>query len=93
MGEEVTESFLAPGRKGSAHWTLRERVEPRRWVIFGQVEGGGTGTITYTLTPLDGGTAFEREFTETGAGSPRLEAGEDCAAAQRQDWLSSECHL
>jgi uncharacterized protein YndB with AHSA1/START domain len=63
VGEEVTESFLVAGRKGSAHWTVREREEPRRWVIFGQVEGGGTGSITYTLTPQDGGTLFEREFT------------------------------
>jgi uncharacterized protein YndB with AHSA1/START domain len=94
VAEEVTESFLVAGRKGSAHWTVRERVEPRRWVIFGLVEGGGTGTITYALTPLDGGTAFERAFTENQRRkSPRLEAGEDRVAAQRQDWLLSECHL
>jgi len=63
VGEEVTESFLVAGRHGRAHWIVREREEPRRWVIFGQVEGGGTGTITYTLTPQDDGTYFEREFT------------------------------
>ena len=63
VGEEVTESFLVAGRRGKAVWTVREREEPRRWVIFGQVEGGGTGTITYTLTPQESGTAFERDFT------------------------------
>ena len=62
VGEEVTESFLVAGRRGKARWTVQEREEPRRWVIFGQVQGGGTGTITYTLTPQDGGTFFERAF-------------------------------
>jgi uncharacterized protein YndB with AHSA1/START domain len=62
VGEEVTESFLVAGRQGRARWTVREREEPRRWVIFGQVDGGGTGTITYTLTQQAGGTWFEREF-------------------------------
>jgi uncharacterized protein YndB with AHSA1/START domain len=63
IGEEVTESFLVAGRRGKAKWTVRERAEPRRWAIFGQVEGGGTGTITYTLAPQEDGTSFEREFT------------------------------
>jgi uncharacterized protein YndB with AHSA1/START domain len=63
VGEEVTESFLVAGRRGKATWTVREREEPHRWVIVGQVEGGGTGTITYTLAPQEGGTAFERDFT------------------------------
>jgi uncharacterized protein YndB with AHSA1/START domain len=61
-GEEVTEEVLVAGRRGRVVWTVRERVAPRRWVIDGRVEGGGGGTITYTATPHDAGTTFEREF-------------------------------
>ncbi len=61
-GEKVTEEFRAAGRRGRVVWTVRERVAPHRWVIDGQVEGGGGGTITYTLTPHNSGTIFEREF-------------------------------
>src|SRR5262245_17724040 len=63
IGEEVTETFLVAGRRGKASWTVREREEPRRWVIFGRVERGGTGIITYTLASQDGGSCFEREFS------------------------------
>jgi hypothetical protein len=42
-------------------WTVRERKAPRRWVIDGWVEGG-SGTITYALTPHLEGTTFERDF-------------------------------
>jgi uncharacterized protein YndB with AHSA1/START domain len=61
-GERVTEEFRAAGRRGRVVWTVRERDDPRRWVIDGRVEGGGGGTITYTLTPDAGGTTFEREL-------------------------------
>lgn len=61
-GEQVTEKYLVAGRRGSVVWTVRERAAPRRWVIDGQVVGGGGGTITYTLTPQDGATNFERDF-------------------------------
>lgn len=61
-GEQVAEEFRVAGRRGRVVWTARERVEPRRWVIDGKVEGGGVGTITYTLTPESGGTTFERDF-------------------------------
>jgi uncharacterized protein YndB with AHSA1/START domain len=61
-GEQTTEEFCAAGRRGRVEWTVRERETPRRWVIDGKVEGGGGGTITYTLTPDAGGTIFEREF-------------------------------
>ncbi len=61
-GEQVTEEFRVAGRRGSVVWTVREREVPPRWVIEGQVQGGGDGTITYTLAPHNGGTTFEREF-------------------------------
>jgi uncharacterized protein YndB with AHSA1/START domain len=62
-GEKITEKFLVAGRKGEVVWTVKERVAPRRWVIEGViVSRRAGGTITYTLTPRDGGTFFEREF-------------------------------
>jgi uncharacterized protein YndB with AHSA1/START domain len=62
VGEQVTEEFCAAGHRGRALWTVRERAAPRRWVIEGQAEGGGSATITYTLTPCPAGTIFEREL-------------------------------
>ena len=53
------------GRRGRVVWTVREREaprSPRRWVIDGWVEGDGSGTITYALTPHLEGTTFERDF-------------------------------
>ena len=41
---------------------MRERAPPRRWVIEGEAEGGGSAIITYRLTAQDGGTRFEREL-------------------------------
>ncbi len=62
-GETITEKFLVAGRKGEVVWTVREREAPRRWVIDGVIVGRRAGgVITYTLTPRDGGTFFEREF-------------------------------
>jgi uncharacterized protein YndB with AHSA1/START domain len=62
-GEQITEKFLVAGRHGVAVWTVREQQSPTRWVIEGRVSGSGSGgTITYTLTPKNGGTHFEREF-------------------------------
>jgi uncharacterized protein YndB with AHSA1/START domain len=61
-GERVTEEFRVAGRRGRVEWTVREREAPRRWVIDGEVEAGGGGTIAYTLTPHAGTTTFEREF-------------------------------
>ena len=62
-GEQVAEEYRVAGRRGRVTWTVRERIAPRRWVIGGRIEGGGGGSITYTLTPGPGGTtSFEREF-------------------------------
>ena len=61
-GEKVAEEYSVAGRRGRVVWTVRERVAPRRWTIDGEVDGGGGGTITYTLTPDAGGTLFERDF-------------------------------
>ena len=62
-GEQIVEKFLVAGRRGEVVWTVKEREAARRWVIDGVIVGRGTGgRITYTLTPRDGGTFFEREF-------------------------------
>lgn len=67
----ATEHTLEPGERarrssawpdGAGVWMVREREAPRRWEIDGRTEGGGGGTIKYTLTPHSGGTTFEREF-------------------------------
>lgn len=63
--ERVTEEFRVAGRRGRVVWTVQERDAPHRWVIDGRVKGGGGGRITYTLTPHEGGTIFEREFVYT----------------------------
>ena len=62
-GEQITEKFLVAGRTGEVVWTVKEREVPRRWVIEGVIVGRRAGgLITYTLTPRDHGTFFEREF-------------------------------
>jgi len=62
IGEQCTEHFRVAGREGYVVWTVVDCEVPRLWVITGEIAGGGSGTITYTLTPADGGTRFEREF-------------------------------
>jgi uncharacterized protein YndB with AHSA1/START domain len=62
-GEKIVEKFLVAGRRGEVVWTVKEREPARRWVIDGVIVGREAGgVITYTLTPRDGGTLFEREF-------------------------------
>jgi uncharacterized protein YndB with AHSA1/START domain len=71
VSERVTEDIRVAGVRATAEWTVRERDEPRRWVIEGTVARGGGGVLTYTLTPTPAGTLFEREFAYTLA-SPLL---------------------
>jgi uncharacterized protein YndB with AHSA1/START domain len=65
VGEQVTERFLVAGWRGEVVWVVREREAPRRWAIDGRITtgGGGSGAVTYTLTPHAGATEFTREFT------------------------------
>ncbi|MBL8150064.1 MAG: SRPBCC family protein [Blastocatellia bacterium] len=62
IGDRVTEDFCVAGKRGRVIWTAIDRRAPSYWVIRGEVEGGGGGTITYNLTPEGKGTKFEREF-------------------------------
>jgi uncharacterized protein YndB with AHSA1/START domain len=62
VGERCTEQYIVAGRRGVTDWFVRERQPDRRWVIEAQPSGGGSGTITYTLSPDGEGTRFEREF-------------------------------
>lgn len=62
-GETITEKFRVAGRTGEVVWTVKDHQPPQRWVIDGVIVGRQAGgTITYTLTPREGGTFFEREF-------------------------------
>ena len=62
VGERCTEQSIVAGRRGVTEWFVRERQPNTRWVIEAQPSPGGSGTITYTLTPDGAGTRFEREF-------------------------------
>jgi uncharacterized protein YndB with AHSA1/START domain len=63
VGESCTEAFHVAGYKGQVVWTVTSREVPRRWVISGKIVGRNNGgIITYSLTPENGGTHFEREF-------------------------------
>ncbi len=63
VGEQVTETFRVAGREGTVVWTVAARREPVSWVIEGEIDGRKAGTVAYTLTPVEGGTRFERDFT------------------------------
>ena len=65
VGEEVTERFRVAGRRGEVVWRVTERESPLSWTIDGHITSarGGSGVVSYALTPRDGATFFERTFT------------------------------
>lgn len=63
VGEEVTEEFRVAGRRGRVTWRVTRRDAPRAWAIVADLQGAGTGSVAYTLTPEGTGTRFERIFT------------------------------
>lgn len=65
VGEQVTERFLVAGRRGEVVWAVRTREAPHTWVIEGNITtgGGGSGVVSYLLTPREGATDFTRTFT------------------------------
>lgn len=65
-GEQTVEEFEIAGRHGSATWTSGTVDAPRRWEFAGRNESGGGARIVYTLTPVAGGTHFERDIVYRG---------------------------
>ncbi|MGQ0591691.1 MAG: SRPBCC family protein [Gammaproteobacteria bacterium] len=62
VGQHATEEFSLGSRRERNRWIVRESSPPRRWVVSGKADDGGTATISYTLTPESQGTRFKREF-------------------------------
>lgn len=63
IGEQVTEEFQVAGRRGTATWTVRERIFPQLWSIDGKIMGSKNGgVVRYILHAQNNGTLFEREF-------------------------------
>ncbi|HVZ45585.1 MAG TPA: SRPBCC family protein [Ramlibacter sp.] len=67
VGETVIEHIKAAHREFDAKWTVTACERPTLWRIETATEHGAS-TITYRLSPKDGGTHFERtcEFRSRG---------------------------
>jgi uncharacterized protein YndB with AHSA1/START domain len=61
-GEQVVEHFRLASYEGIVTWTVSEREPPYHWRIEGAIDGQVRAIITYTLTPDENGTFFERTF-------------------------------
>jgi Polyketide cyclase / dehydrase and lipid transport len=61
IGEEVTEEFLAAGRRGSTVWRVTARDAPYLWRIESSASEA-SATITYRLRTEAGMTIFERDM-------------------------------
>jgi uncharacterized protein YndB with AHSA1/START domain len=67
IDEQVTEEFIAGGRRGSCVWQVTRRAVPYLWTITtstSQVRA----EITYRLTAQGETTVFERELTYVTSG-------------------------
>jgi hypothetical protein len=67
-GAEILEHDRFSFLKGCIRWRVRSATAPTGWVIDGVLDEvplfrGTTTSITYTLTPADGGTFLERIMT------------------------------
>jgi uncharacterized protein YndB with AHSA1/START domain len=90
VGERVVEEFLVAGRRGRVIWIVKERAEPHRWVIAGEIIGRNNGgVITYQLSAKENGTFFEREFVYNTPGLifPLLDR---LVVRRRVEWESAE---
>jgi uncharacterized protein YndB with AHSA1/START domain len=61
IGEEVTEEFIAAGRRGRTVWRVTAREAPYLWRIESS-ESEASATITYRLHTEAGMTVFERDM-------------------------------
>jgi len=61
IGEEVTEEFIAAGRRGRTVWRVTAREAPYLWRIESS-ESEALATITYRLHTEAGMTVFERDM-------------------------------
>jgi len=62
VGEKVREAIKVGWQRDLVAWTVLERKRPRRWVIEGRGETGGTATLCYELTADGGRTRFRRDL-------------------------------
>ena len=61
IGEEVTEEFVAAGRRGRTVWRVTAREAPYLWRIESSASEA-SATITYRLHTESGTTVFERDM-------------------------------
>ena len=65
VGDEIVGQVKVMGQHDRFSWTVCEHKPPERWGFEGVGEGGARAKITYTLTPQNFGTFFERELVYT----------------------------
>ena len=62
-GEQVTEEFMAAGRRGRVVWTVTAREAPHLWSVEARTAEGGSARLSYRLAPEAGGTRLEQELS------------------------------